>query len=360
MGLSVSTFFNFYYIIIIALFATLCASSPAPLHSVTPLHTVTDRIFASVFASMVEEVLNRYSYYATLANLSFFLSNDGDSFSLGVYGFNQKAPVLLQKMVETMKNMEVDPATFDRVLQEAIRSKRNTKTKAPYQQLLLSLGFLINHDKYDWTQLRDAAEKFDLETFNVLRETLISSFAIQSFGIGNLSAEDTISMTSVVFDTLGFVPIPSSLVNTSRASMLKDGTDYILQCEGLNPEDTNSCAGVVFQFAPESPRSSALLGLLSELLSQPFYDDLRTKQQLGYLCWSFEKQDSGIDYLMFLLQSDKVNGGEVHDRIETFIEEWRDALIGTEDKTFASTREAYKITLLDKPKNLNSYFDRMW
>ncbi len=70
------------------------------------------RIFAALYAALVTDALNKYSYYAQLANLSFSLENDQDSLVLCVYGFNQKARVLLERILDTMKNLTVRACLF--------------------------------------------------------------------------------------------------------------------------------------------------------------------------------------------------------------------------------------------------------
>ena len=46
-----------------------------------------------------------------------------------------------------------------------------------------------------------------------------------------------------------------------------------------------------------------LLGLLSQLVDQPFYAELRTKQQLGYIVGSSVTESEGVRGLVFSVQS---------------------------------------------------------
>ena len=46
-----------------------------------------------------------------------------------------------------------------------------------------------------------------------------------------------------------------------------------------------------------------LLGLLSQLIDQPFYAELRTKQQLGYIVGSSITESEGVRGLVFSVQS---------------------------------------------------------
>ena len=53
---------------------------------------------------------------------------------------------------------------------------------------------------------------------------------------------------------------------------------------GPNTNDDNSCSAFYYQMP--SADEAVLVELLADLVEQPFYDSLRTKQQLGYIVYS--------------------------------------------------------------------------
>lgn len=60
----------------------------------------------------------------------------------------------------------------------------------------------------------------------------------------------------------------------------------LLRREEPNKENTNAAAYVVFQVGSRDRKDRVAAELLSQLIEQPFYDQLRTQQQLGYLVFS--------------------------------------------------------------------------
>ncbi len=69
-----------------------------------------------------------------------------------------------------------------------------------------------------------------------------------------------------------------------------------------NPEDENAGIEVVFQMEHGSLRNTVMIDLLAHVMKDPFFDQLRTKQQLGYLVFSGARLDFTVSSLRFILQ----------------------------------------------------------
>ena len=63
------------------------------------------------------------------------------------------------------------------------------------------------------------------------------------------------------------------------------------------------------------------LELLTEVIDQPFYGDLRTRQQLGYIVGSGAKSREGALSLALIAQSNVVDGKELTNRVEAFLKD---------------------------------------
>ena len=52
-----------------------------------------------------------------------------------------------------------------------------------------------------------------------------------------------------------------------------------------------------------SLRNAVMIDLIGHILKDPFFDQLRTKQQLGYLVFSGPRMDLSVTSLRFILQA---------------------------------------------------------
>jgi nardilysin len=70
-----------------------------------------------------------------------------------------------------------------------------------------------------------------------------------------------------------------------------------------NPEEDCSVVEVYCMAGPNGTRLRAKLDLLEQVLSEPFYDQLRTKEQLGYSVHASTRLTHGILGFAFVVVS---------------------------------------------------------
>lgn len=79
------------------------------------------------------------------------------------------------------------------------------------------------------------------------------------------------------------------------------------------------------------------MAVLSHLMEEPCYDQLRTKEQLGYMVWSGLSGTYGIKSLWFVIQSTDRGPAYLENRVENFLELFYTEKLKTMDaETFAS------------------------
>lgn len=110
------------------------------------------------------------------------------------------------------------------------------------------------------------------------------------------------------------------------------GTTIVRTFASRSNDEINGYTLYHIQAGYDSSSSSVLrtlLELLEDLLYEPFYDNLRTKQQLGYevnvrkVC----EEDNGALGLNFVVKSAEYSPMEVRKRIETFLTDYRTSLV---------------------------------
>lgn len=68
----------------------------------------------------------------------------------------------------------------------------------------------------------------------------------------------------------------------------------------------------------QSTESNMLLELLAQIIAEPCFNTLRTKEQLGYIVFSGIRRTSGAQGLRVIVQSDK-HPQYVENRIDSFL-----------------------------------------
>ena len=113
-----------------------------------------------------------------------------------------------------------------------------------------------------------------------------------------------------------YTPLFPSLWFNNRELCLPDGCNYAYKM--LNDAFHVNSIEVYFQCFPQTLENEALLELFCHLVSEPCFDQLRTKEQLGYVVNSSLRSARGIIGFRVIVQSSR-ELQYVDQRIELFI-----------------------------------------
>jgi nardilysin len=78
---------------------------------------------------------------------------------------------------------------------------------------------------------------------------------------------------------------------------------YIITCPTKNLSEPNTAVEYYFQVGKDETKDRAMLDLLAHMMMEPFYDQLRTKDQFGYVVSCDSRWTSGVMGLYFSVVS---------------------------------------------------------
>jgi secreted Zn-dependent insulinase-like peptidase len=110
--------------------------------------------------------------------------------------------------------------------------------------------------------------------------------------------------------------LPAAFILRNRRIELSRSADVVFQ----RPIDNiNSAIQLLIQLEPLSDTKCGVLGMLfNQIVADHFFDQLRTKEQLGYIVSHRFKEDAGSYSLTFLVQSTR-DPSYLYTRIEAFL-----------------------------------------
>jgi insulysin len=127
-----------------------------------------------------------------------------------------------------------------------------------------------------------------------------------------------------------------------------------------NPKEINSC--LVYQCEVGEVSQRELLSvnsLLIHMMREPTFDELRTKQQLGYIAYLTRMERRGKFGLRFTIQSER-EPVYLESRVEDFLRTYREQLLVTKPDEFDRQKEGLIAAKLQKLENLYSETQRFW
>ena len=128
----------------------------------------------------------------------------------------------------------------------------------------------------------------------------------------------------------------------------------------LDIDHNDSSMVIYLQDKDEKIRSRAISTLAGQMISTPYFSDLRTNQQLGYVVSAGSRMMEARSGLIFLVQSPAQGADHLEQATLLFIENYRTKLATMEDSEFSQHKEGLINNLLQKDKNLTQRSKRYW
>ena len=121
---------------------------------------------------------------------------------------------------------------------------------------------------------------------------------------GNMTKEEVTSIFETTATTFNATEIKSDF-NRHEIVIKKapnEGTK-VVRIDGFNPKNNNTIVSNYYQYGPGSLRTEIFLAIACQIMSEPVFDTLRTKEQLAYNVFSMSDTYHGIQGVIILVES---------------------------------------------------------
>lgn len=192
------------------------------------------------------------------------------------------------------------------------------------------------------------------------RPELFAQIHFETFVHGNLYKEDALRLSDLVANIFKPRVLPHTQFVPRRTVLPPRGRKFAYPRLLKDPKNVNSCIEY-FLFVNETTdrRSRALLSLFAQVAEEPAFDQLRTKEQLGYIVWSGFRSFGSTNGFRVLVQSEKSVAYLEH-RIEAFLAGFEQNLEKMTDKEFQAHRSSLISRWTEKPKHLMQESNFLW
>lgn len=327
-----------------------------PLVYATPANYVKTRIFCE----LVKDALVEYSYDAEISGLDYHLGATVFGLDVSVSGYNDKMAVLLDKVLVSMRGLQVKQERFDVIKERLMRGYKNWDFGQPYYQVGDFTRWLGSEKS--WINDHFAAELPHIEAEDVAAffPQILEQSHLEILAHGNLYKEDALKMTNLVESTLKSRPLPQSQWHLRRNLILPPGSDFTFKRTLKDPANVNHCLEYYLFVGSAADRAlKARLQLFSQLTEESAFDQLRTKEQLGYVVWSGTRMAATSMGYRVIIQSERT-AEYLESRINTWLAKFATTLQDMSHDEFEGHKRSLINKRLEKLKNLDSESGRFW
>ncbi|KAG8217686.1 Metalloenzyme, LuxS/M16 peptidase-like protein [Butyriboletus roseoflavus] len=328
----------------------------SPIANDTPRASVLTRLFSD----LVNDSLTEYTYDADLAGLAYNLGAHSLGVAISLKGYNDKLPDLARRIVEALRNLQIRQDRLELTKEKLIRQWESFFMSQSYQLSDYYTRHILTHGA--WTVEEQLQEVSAITTEEVESHIarLFANVSIRMLLLGNLYKDQTIALSKDVEHILRSKPLLS--IPTDLSLILPERCNYAWAAPVPNPNEPNSALSYYLYLGQlTDPRSRVVGLLLVQIMSEPAFNALRTKEQLGYIvsCSRWNLPGDSQFGLRILVQSER-GSSYLEERVEAFLDSMDQKIreIGFEE--FHDFKSSLQQKWKEPAKNLAEETSRYW
>ena len=327
-----------------------------PLVTATPANAVKSMLYCE----LVKDALVEYSYDAEIAGLVYDLGSSSVGLDVDVGGYNDKMSVLLEKVLVSMRDLVVKPDRFKIVKERLLRGYRNWDFQQPFRQVGDFTRWLGSEKGWINEQYLAELPHLTPEDISTFYPQLLRQIHIETLVHGNMYKEDALRITDLIESTLKARALPQSQWQVRRNLILPEGSNYTYERTLGDPANVNHCIEYYLYVGSiaDHPLRAKLL-LLGQMTDEPGFDQLRTKEQLGYIVFTGARMAATTMGYRVIIQSEHPTS-YLEQRINAFLAFFSESLAAMSDEEFESHKQSLINKRLEKLKNLEQESTRFW
>eukprot|EP00347_Sterkiella_histriomuscorum_P004511 403360183 len=321
------------------------------------------QIFISMWRSCLNEHLRELTYMGQLAGISVNTGLAMEHISWCVYGYNDiNIARYISEVLKNIQNYDVTEQYFNNMKDLKIRAYENTQKTEPYQRFDHRLFTLIMKHNQDYPEILKALkDQLDYKTFLDMKNQWLKNIKIEWLVMGHINQEDAVKIVKDCENSLVFNEISQEDLDYQRVA--KFPPNYLAEFEEVNQDPTNPNSGAVvfFQHGLKTYQDQAVNSVLFQLLKEPFFNQLRTQQQLGYIVACTPYTIKKIIHGKFYVQSNVQGPDYLVLKINEFLAHIKDEVVPQlSDEQIERAKQALINNLKQKDLNLAQEAGKYW
>lgn len=268
------------------------------------------------YQACVNEALNEVAYTAAEAGLKFELGASLEGVVVSIEGYDDSAPRLLDVVAKNLVAFELPEARFEALKERIVRELSNFPRSDAWQILAETRRAVVREFHFRPDEQLEAARTVTLAQVREFAARLYSRGRLEALIHGNVTADEAVRATRHLVDALKPAPIGEEEVLRRRLLDLPAGAEVVTSEQLVV---NNSAYRQEYMLGAATPERRAATMMLANLIGEPFYSELRTRQQLGYIVFGGAGDEENTCFAYFIVQSGDHPADVVRQRAEAFI-----------------------------------------
>ncbi|MCB1112628.1 MAG: insulinase family protein [Chlamydiia bacterium] len=307
------------------------------------------QVLTDLYIRAFKDHLENESYLAKLAGLKYTIEKTNYGIAITINGYSDKAPLFLNTLLDALHKADIPNADTFRIHKETLARKYdNFLMESPLDQTIEKLRSILYKEFTTNKQKATAIRKVTLKEFKQFAHTLLEKTYLEALLYGNITQDQAQKIAQQAIAALASDPYPKDEQQKVAIAVLPEtsGPFYL----DFKTKAQGNAALLAIQQTPFSFTNRAAQQILEQTMSTPFFSELRTKQQTGYIVITAAQEIEKQLFTFFAVQSNTHTPRDLLARFELFIETFKQEPVP--EARFDAIKRTQLIQLETGPKNI--------
>ncbi len=310
--------------------------------------------YKRLWVALIQESLVKTYYRAGIAGLNYHIYPHQGGFSLHTNGFSQQQLAFCSELFEQIHTLDNFSEYFEQVRHKQWQALQNSLLNKPINRLFTRLSVLMQRHAHAHSDMVGLLDHATLDHVSSVKERLLNKYHLEVLVHGDWSPESATAFGHQLHSHMQGFPAAGKL--SRDVADIRSGHFHLHQ---VSSHHSDSAIAIYLQGATASDKDTALMILMEQLLSGPFFNELRTNRQLGYLVGTGYVPFNQHPGMVLYIQSPTAPIETLFKEITGFIESHSKSLLNAQNY-FEQVKQGVIKQLREKDTNLSMKSQRLW
>ncbi len=321
------------------------------------LGSLENAVLLRFYEACVNESLNETTFTAREAGLGFNFSAGLEGLRIVIDGYDESTARLRDAVAANLIDFSVSPERFAAIKDRLIRGFASFPRSDAYQIVSTTNQSTVREFYYRPEEQLPVAQSVSLAAVKDFARHLYAHGKIEALVFGNVTAADATAAARRIASVLKVAPLPAADLLRPRRLVTTPG-ESVRSSEKLI--GNNSCFWREHVLGGDTPELRATTLALANAISEPYFTEMRTHQQLGYVVWGGAASEERTNFAYFVIQSGEHPADELEARSNAFIAKLPGMVAALTDAQWVTIVSSVRDQLKEKDKTIAERADRLF
>ncbi|MGB2109895.1 MAG: insulinase family protein, partial [Marinobacter vinifirmus] len=312
-------------------------------------------VLSQLLVDAINTNLNAWAYSASLAGLDYSVYPHLRGITIRVGGYNDKLHKLVNRILLEFSDPQFTTQRFNIARQRLMDGLENKAKDRPVQQTSEFIQTALIDGTYPVADKLAAAREVTLDELKAFGRELVRQTDPVMLAHGNLTEASALNLArqvkAMVLDGRERTTVERSNIRQIPEGQTRAVLDVAHQDTGYT---------LYLQGNDTSYEERARFRLLAQIVSSPFYEEIRTTRQLGYIVYATAFEMLETPALGLVVQSPEADAQAIDQAVQAFSADFESQLAELDDNRLNREKQAVISQLLQQDRQLGEVSGRYW